>query len=250
MAFAVLARDPAGAAAYAAALAPLGLTSIATPVTHAAPAADPEALVRALAGARYTAIVVASARAAHELARAASCHPIAPSTEIWAVGPATQRALEQARLTAHHPASVRSGLDLARALAAARVLAGRRVLVPRAEDGRTEALEILRATGAEVVDVVAYRTLPATPDDPAIQAGLALLRAGQAAICCVFAPSQIHALGSFLGPLSAIATTFCAIGKTTAASLRAAGVAAPALAPAPTPEGMAQAVGSVYPTKT
>jgi uroporphyrinogen-III synthase len=250
MAFAVLARDPAGAAVYAAAIAPLGLTSVATPVTRAAPAADPDALVRAIAGAPYAMIVVASARAAHELARAANRHPVPASTEIWAVGPATHRALEQARLTAQHPTGVHSGGDLARALVAARPLIGRRVLVPRAEDGRTELLEVLRAAGAEVVDVVAYRTLPAAPDDPAIQAGLSLLRAGNAAICAVFAPSQVHALASLVGPLPAVATAFCAIGETTAAALRAAGVAAPALAPAPTPEGMAQAVGSVYPTKT
>jgi uroporphyrinogen-III synthase len=250
MAYAVLARDPSGGAAYAAAFAQLGLTAIATPVTRAAPAPDPEALVRALAGAGYAAILVASARAAHELSRAASRHPIPASTEIWAVGRATQRALEQLRLTAHHPTHVRDGGDLARSLVAARALAGQRVLVPRAEDGRREALEILRAAGAEVVDVVAYRTIATEPDDPAIQHGLSLLRTGNAAICAVFAPSQAHALAALVGPLWAISTTFCAIGETTAAALRSAGVVAPAVAPEPTPEGMAQAVGSVYPTRT
>ena len=56
------------------------------------------------------------------------------------------------------PPDVRDGAELARALVASRDLAGKRVLVPRAEDGRDEALEILRAAGAEVVDVIAYRT--------------------------------------------------------------------------------------------
>jgi uroporphyrinogen-III synthase len=40
---------------------------------------------------------------------------------------------------------------------------------------------------------------------------------------------------------------FCAIGETTAAALRAAGIAEVAVAQAPTPEGMANAVRSVYP---
>jgi uroporphyrinogen-III synthase len=250
MAFAVLTRDLAGAAAYAAALAPLGLEAVAMPVTRAAPAPDPDALARALATSEYAAVVVASARAAHELARALAAHPLPPRTRIWAVGPATLRALEQAGLPAHHPEGVHDGAALARALAATEPVRGRRVLVPRAEDGRTEALEILRGAGSEVVDVIAYRTVPAAADDAELAHGLSLLRDGNAAICGVFAPSQVDALRALVAPLSALATVFCAIGETTAAALRTAGVAAPVVAPAPTPEGMAQAVGSVYPTRT
>ncbi|HET9620500.1 MAG TPA: hypothetical protein VFP84_03960, partial [Kofleriaceae bacterium] len=64
MAHAVITREPAAAAAYAAALAPLGLDALAMPVTRSAPPDDPGALARAVAGGGYAAVIVASARAA------------------------------------------------------------------------------------------------------------------------------------------------------------------------------------------
>jgi len=239
----VLTRDPVDAQAYIASLRAIGVEGVAMPVTRTAAPADPGALARALATGPFAAIVIASPRAAHELARATP-HEL---PEVWAVGPATKRALEIAKIAAHHPSDVRDGAELARALVGQRALAGKRVLVPRAEEGRVEALDILRAAGADVVDVIAYRTVPVTADDAGIAPGLALLRAGGAVACCVFAPSQVRALAAVAGELSALATRFCAIGETTAAALREAGVGAVAVAPTPTPEGIARAVRAVYP---
>lgn len=236
MALAVLTRDLADAAEYAAALAPRQV--VAMPVVTTAPAPDPAALARAVATGPFAAIVVASPRAAAELARAVGHAAIG---HVWAVGPATERALEKAGIAAHHPPGVGSGAELARALVAAVPLAGKRVLVPRAEQGRTDAIDILRGAGADVVDVIAYRTVPRAADDPAIARGLTALRAGDAEICAVFAPSQVAALTAVVGPLSAVATRFCAIGETTAAALHAAGVADVAVASTPTPEGLAEA---------
>lgn len=272
VAFAVLTRDPSDAAAYEAALHPRQV--VAMPVVTTAPPPDPTALARALTTGPFAAIVVASPRAAAELARAVdvltrtaaknareaavltgrpgeivravadSLHAGATAVvdSIWAVGPATERALATANLAARHPPGVRSGAELAHALVAAVPLVGKRVLVPRAEQGRTEAIDILRAAGADVVDVIAYRTVPTAPDDPAIARGLALLRAGNAEICAVFAPSQVAALAALVGPLTAVATQFCAIGETTAAALHAAGVRRVAVASEPTPEGLAAAI--------
>jgi uroporphyrinogen-III synthase len=256
MAVAVLTRDPVDAHGYASVLTPLGLGVVAMPVTRFESALDPDALARALDRTRYVAIVVASPRAAHELARAMSALAATRATvpelpEIWAVGPATKRALDIAKLPATVPPQVRDAAALARRLVRAREVAGKPVLVPRAEEGRTEALEILRTAGAQVVDVIAYRTLAVAPDDASVQAGADLLARGQAAVCAVFAPSQVTALAGVLLArnlvLGEISTRFCAIGETTAAALRAAGVAEVAVATAPTPEGMAHAVGSVYP---
>src|SRR5690242_14137098 len=70
MATAVLTRDPVDVPSYARVLAPLGLDVIAMPVTRTVSAADPDALVRALGDGVYSAIVVASPRAAAELGRA------------------------------------------------------------------------------------------------------------------------------------------------------------------------------------
>ncbi|HEU4613179.1 MAG TPA: uroporphyrinogen-III synthase [Kofleriaceae bacterium] len=258
MATAVLTRDPVDAQAYASALAPLGLDVVAMPVTRTVPPADRDALARALDEGEYAAIVVASPRAVHELARAvgslAGIRTTLPELpDVWAVGPATKRALDIAKLPAQLPAGVRDGAELARHMVASRSLAGRRVLVPRAEEGRTDIREILRAAGAEVVDVVAYRTVALAPDDPLLGEGADLLVRGAAAICAVFAPSQVSALAAAIDArqhaLPALITRFCAIGETTAGALRAAGVAEVAVADAPTPEGMARAVGSVYPTR-
>lgn len=255
MAFAVLTRDPGDAQAYAAVLEPLGLEVVAMPVTQTALAADPDALARVLDRASYDAIFVASARAAHELARAVAATSSTRATlpelpVVWAVGPATKRVLDGAKLPAHVPEGVRDGAELARALVA-RGVAGKRVLVPRAEDGRLDAVEILRAAGADVVEVVAYRTVAVAADDPSVARGAELLAAGDAAVCAVFAPSQVAALAAVLAgrgtDLSSVSAKFCAIGETTAAAARSAGIRDVAVAPAPTPEGMAQAVRSVYP---
>src|SRR6266850_5316664 len=108
MAYAVLTRDPVSSPAYAAELAPLGLETVAMPVTKHAAAADPGALARALATHDYIAIVVASPRAAQELARAARSDAL---PEVWAVGAATRRALEIAKIAARHPKGVRDSAD-------------------------------------------------------------------------------------------------------------------------------------------
>jgi uroporphyrinogen-III synthase len=251
MPFAVLTRDEADAKSYAAQLAPLGLDVVAMPVTRTAPPADPNALARALPAEAYAAILVASPRAAHELARAAQASALPALPEVWAVGLATKRALEIAKLPAQHPAGVRDGVELAKALVARRDLTGKRVLVPRAEDGRVEALEVLRNAGATVVDVVAYRTIAVAPDDPSLAHAADLLLTGRAAVCAMFAPSQVAALAAVVSArgsaLADLATRFCAIGETTASAARNAGIREVAVASAPTPEGMAQAVRSVYP---
>jgi uroporphyrinogen-III synthase len=244
VAYAVITRDADAAAPYAAALAALGLEGVALPVTQTAPARDPGELTRALERGGYAAVMVASARAAQAVAVVGATLP-----EVWAVGPATARALAAAGIAARVPDAARDGATLARALVAERGMAGARVLVPRAEDGRDEAIEILRAAGAEVDAIVAYRTVAAAADDPALARGLGLLRRGAVAVCAVFAPSQVAALDGLVG-IRAIAARFVAIGETTAAALREAGAAAVEVAGTPTPEGLAKAVSAVYPLES
>ena len=241
MPYAVVTREANGAAPYVTALAALGLDVIAMPVTRSEPPADATALARALAGGGHVAILCASARAARALAVARG-HEAIP--DVWAVGPATARALADAGITAIVPADVRDGASLARALVATRSVAGSRVLVPRAEDGRDEAIAILAAAGAVVDAVVAYRTVAVDGRDPAIARGRELLESGDAAVCAVFAPSQVTALDR-ITPLRRLATRYVAIGETTAQALRDAGVAV-AVAETPTPEGMVRAVTAVY----
>jgi uroporphyrinogen-III synthase/uroporphyrinogen III methyltransferase/synthase len=245
--YAVITRELDAAAPYAAALAALGLEALALPVTTTAPAGDPGELARAVAGGGYAAIVVASARAAAALAAARAGAPI--DGEVWAVGPATARALAVAGIAARVPPDARDAHGLAQAMLAARALAGRRVLVPRAEGGRDEAIAALRAAGAEVDAIVAYRTVATAAGDPVLAAGLAALRDGRAGVCAVFAPSQVAALDALVA-ISSVAAPFAAIGETTAAALRAAGAGVVAVSDGPTPERLAKAVSAVYPLRT
>jgi uroporphyrinogen-III synthase len=229
---AVLTRDDV--AAYTVVLSRLGLDAVAMPVTRTAPPPDPGALAKALKE-RWAAIVVASARAAAAVAAAGT-----PHGEVWAVGPATLRALADGGIGATYPAGAHDGESLAKAIVASRSIKGTRVLVPRSETGRPEAAAILREAGADVVEVIAYRTIPAGPVD--------VERLRDAEVCVVFAPSQVAALSAQLR-LGDLLTRFVAIGETTAAALRNAG-ATPVVADAPTPEGIARAVGSVYPPRS
>ena len=254
--------------AYANALAPLGIDVVAMEVTRQlATPHDMRETTRAMLSGPYVATVVASRAAAFWLRSGAiatwasselgvprtTAFGVAELGEIWAVGPATLRELGEdyhfdddpegfgLPWRAHHPDGVTNGAELARAMIASRSFVGEPVLVPRAADGRTDAIEILRAAGAHVVDVVAYRTTSLDRDNPNVREGRDLLDAGGAAMCCLFAPSQVSALIGIMGPLPPLGTTFVAIGETTAAALRAAGVE-PLVAATPTPEGLAQAI--------
>jgi uroporphyrinogen-III synthase len=245
MAHAVVTRDSVAAQPYAAALAPLGLEVVAMPVTRVAAPADPAALAAALAG-DHDAIVCASARAADALVASG---PTRRHTwpHVWAVGPATARRLAEAGIAATVPPGARDGATLAAAMISEGV-AGLRILAPRAEEGREEAIAMLRAAGAIVDDVVAYRMVPVPPDDAALTAGRELLTSGRAAVCAAFAPSQVRALDAIVA-VRALPTAFVAIGETTAAAFAAAGAASVAVAATPTPEGIANAVASVYPIR-
>ncbi len=226
---------------YVEALAPIEI--IAMPVTEqTATPEQHEALARAVTE-PYAHTIVASRHAAIYLARAVTDR--ARLGEIWAVGPATHDALARDGFSARVP-SVHDGEALARELIASRAsLRGVKILAPRAADGRTDAIAMLRAAGADVTDVAAYRTHAIAADDPSVAAGRALLLAN-AALCCVFAPSQVTALAAIIGPLSGLSC--CAIGETTAAALRSAGVARCEVAATPTPAGLAGAVRAMLAT--
>ncbi len=250
MPYAVVTREIDASSAYVSALAALGLELVAMPLTRTEPPRDPGALARALEAGGHAAILIASARGAAALVEAvngARIHPTLP--EVWAVGPATLRALVAGGITAIHPPGAHDGASLAHGMISERVLDGRRVLVARAEDGREEAMAILRAAGAIIDDIAVYRTVASPPDDPALARGLDLLLTGGADVCVVFAPSQVTALAALVDPLAELTTLFAAIGDTTAAVLREAGVDTVAVATTPTPEGLANAIATVYPPR-
>ncbi|HEY4239585.1 MAG TPA: uroporphyrinogen-III synthase [Kofleriaceae bacterium] len=205
---------------YAAALAPLGLGAIAMPVTRAVRRSDAAAVIAAALGG-CDAVFVASREAAAALGEVA--------IPVFAVGGATAEALPS-------PAAFVGAADGV-ALAAEVVARVRgRVLVVCGSDRRQEPIDALRAGGLAVAEAVVYDTVPQAADPAALR---------DAAVCIVFAPSQVAALAAVV-ELRALGCAWVAIGPTTAAALAARGVAA-AVAEAPTPEGVAAAVRAVYP---
>ena len=135
------------------------------PTIRIAPPDDPAALEAACdAAASFDWIVVTSANGAHaflsRLAERGTLGALAKG-RMCAVGPSTRDAVEGYGIRVDvMPAEYRADALLA-AIGAADDLRGRRVLLPRGQLARPELPDVLRAAGAEVHDVVAYRTIPA-----------------------------------------------------------------------------------------
>jgi uroporphyrinogen-III synthase len=142
-------------------------------------------------------------------------------TQIAAIGPATAGRLRAYGFTPHLVPSE----FVAEAVAAALVergIAGRRVLLPRAAEARETLPEVLRAAGAAVDVVPAYRTLPVEPPPEALER----LRAGEVDIVLLTSSSTARNLVASLGhDLSVLdrAVVAC-IGPITAAAAREAGI--------------------------
>jgi uroporphyrinogen-III synthase/uroporphyrinogen III methyltransferase/synthase len=159
---------------------------------------------------------------------------------IAAVGQATAERLRQLlRPPDLVPAEAR-GAALAAALGAR--AAGKRVLVPRAAEGRPELLEGLVAAGAEVVAAPCYRTVAAPPEAIAPLAGL--LDRGELDAVGFASPSAVKSVLAGLGARAGLLArcTLAAIGPTTAAALAEAGLEASVTPGASTGRDLAEAI--------
>jgi uroporphyrinogen-III synthase len=211
--------------ALSARLAALGAEVLDCPAIAIAPPTSLEALDAALRElSRVHWIAFASANAvARTLARAAELGldtRALASARLAAVGSATaDRVASLLRAPDLVPADAR-GEALAAALAPH--VRGRRVLVPRAEEGRPELVLGLEAAGAEVIAPAADRTVPVPP---AALAPLGeALRAGRVDAVVLASPSAARSAVAALGaPLLARAVV-AVIGPTTAAEARALGL--------------------------
>ena len=156
------------------------------------------------------------------------------------VGPATAARLAELVREPDLIPGEHTGAALAASLG--RHVAGRAVLVPRAAEGRPELVDGLAAAGAEVVAPVAYRTVaaPAASLEPLGD----LLAAGRLDAVAFASPSAVRSVVGALGARAALLgrVRLGAIGPTTAAALRAAGLTAGAVPAAHTAEGLADAL--------
>lgn len=160
----VLLTRPAGSDdVLAAELTGHGLQVVSVPTIATEPAPPGGELDAAVADLdRFDWVVVTSPTGVRAVADAAHrvSSDLAGARPRWAVvGPATARALEAAGAAVSVAPDRARGSALATALVAVEPLAGRRVLVPRADIAAPDLPDALRAAGADVVEVVAYRTI-------------------------------------------------------------------------------------------
>lgn len=240
----VLITRPRGAAEdLAACLAALGAIPLLLPLIEIRPPLNPNPLRQAARqAATFDWILFTSAngvRAFMEALQTVGSTPAAlQGVRIGAIGPATAQALARFGLRADYVPHVFLSEAIAEGLGE---VGGRRILLPRADLARRDLAERLRAKGAEVVEVAAYRVVAA--GDPA--ALRPLLHPPPHRVTFT-SPSTVRALAALLeglgeGERRAALPAVC-IGPVTAAEAEAQGFPVIAVAREHTREGLVQAL--------
>jgi len=244
--------------AFASELATLGAEPVFAPVTRLEPPADSSPIDRAVdALGDYRWWLFTSANAVQrwfdECERRGIDGRSAAGARLACVGRVTAAALRERGLIADLVPQHGDGEAIARAMvdADAQGLAGARVLMPRAADGRVEAGDILSEAGAEVDVVPVYRTVAAEPGDPSVLFPLRRLRQGEIDAVAFFAPSQVRALFDICRDQDPVAllercALIAAIGNTTARALRDRGVRVDLIPSTPDARVMARELASAY----
>jgi uroporphyrinogen-III synthase len=237
----VVTRRPEQAGGLTAALVALGAEVQEIPLVELAPPSDPAPLARAVAEiAAYDWVALTSANAAEALAGALDrvARPLPATVRLASVGPSTSRAVRE-KLGVDpvlEPPSDFRAEGLLRAFEPVD-LAGSRVLLPVSDRARDVLAQGLRARGALVDVVVAYRTLaPAAAGDALAGA----LRAG-ADLVALASPSAVEALVA--APAARAAKCAVAvIGPVTEHAARAAGLDVRVVASPATAEALVEAI--------
>jgi uroporphyrinogen-III synthase len=234
-------RRPEQSVALTSGLTELGAEVVEVPLVAIAPAADPAALAAALArldGYDWVAFTSANAVNALADALAPARRALPPGLRVATVGPATSRSVRERLGTepALEPSSDFRAEGLVRAFDAVE-LTGRRVLLPVSEAARDVLAEGLRARGAEVDVVAAYRTV--TPAGAA-EALARALREG-VDLVTLASPSAVHALMEAPGA-GAAGRAVAVIGPVTEHAARAAGLDVRVVAAPATAEGLIAAI--------
>lgn len=160
---------------------------------------------------------------------------------IAAVGPATRAAIEEARLQVSFVPRVFNGAALAAELGSQ--LREARVLLPRSDRADAELPDALTAAGADVTQVVAYRTAVPESRDRAL---LDRICTGGVDAVIFFSPSAVRefagAVGSEKFRQIGDRVTLAAVGSVTAAAIREAGATASVEGPKATPVALVLAL--------
>jgi hydroxymethylbilane synthase len=236
------AADQAGE--LASALRGVGLDPIVVPaisIESQPPRGDLDAAAGLLRTYRW--VVITSTNGARAILKAAERIPTALGAPSWAaIGPATRRVLEHEGIEIGFEPSQSNGIAMASELP---VDAGDRVLIVRGDLAEEDLALRLRARGAEVDDVIAYRTREAP------ESSRALLRSatsdGPIAAVAFTSGSTVRGLLALGKAESIDVRSFPAvcIGPETADEARSAGFRILAVAPTPDVSGLAAATAKV-----
>jgi uroporphyrinogen-III synthase len=219
------------------ALARAGARVVFAPLIRVAPPRSLRALDAAVSAlGSFDAVVFTSGTSVDrffERLRALGAPP--PAGAVYAVGPHTAERVSAAGLRPIVRDGARTGADLGRAMPA---VSGKKILIPRAQNGDPSLARILRERGATVRLAAAYRTLP----DRAGLRGLS----GRPDAVAFASPSAVEALFKLKGAAGARAllstAVAAAIGPTTAAALRRRGAPDIVVAARPAPEEIVRAL--------
>lgn len=241
----VVTASPEVADGQAAALRAVGADPLVLPTVRIDPIDDPgdlDAAVAALSAGGFDWVVLTSANAVPVLAERVRGRSI--PARVAAVGARTADALSNAGIAVDLVPEQGSAEGVLAALAHV-PMAGSRVLLLVSDLARPALAEGLRAMGADVTSVTAYRTVPV--GRIAVDA-LSRLKTGDPVAVFLSSPSAVASLASMLGAdITLLTAAFgIAIGETTAGAMRDAGMPVHAVAATPTPAGMIAALESCY----
>lgn len=175
-----------------------------------------------------------------------SRRPVQPARpRIAAVGTATAQAARNLDIRVDYVAQTQTGESLASELRES--MAGMKVLLPRSERSDDRLPASLRAAGADVLEVVAYRTTMPESVDPTI---LESIRKGAANVIVFASPSAFENFRVAIAPTELAELSnqvqFAAIGPTTAGAIRDAGALVAIEAGESSAAGLADAIAEYY----
>ena len=243
----VVTRARAQASDFAAALEALGAEVVQFPTIRIIPPAD-EAPLLAAAGqaASYDWIVFTSVNGVerfwYALAQQGCDARALGGVKVCAIGPATAAELGRRGITADVVPGEFVAEAAVLALDAADDLAGRRILLPRADVARAVLPEQLRARGAEVVEVAAYTTVQDGTDAERVRG---LLQRGEVDAVTFTASSTVRNFVEMVGADVGRAKV-ASIGPVTSGTAREAGLAVDLEAAEYTIPGLVQALRDFY----
>jgi uroporphyrinogen III methyltransferase/synthase len=248
----VITRAPEQAHEMTYALEALGAEVLVLPTVEFAPPEDWRELdnaLRRLSG--FDAILFLSRNAVRYIFKrrrelGITCEPLQSSKcMIAAVGPGTAQAITSEGLRVDYVAKNQTGDALVRELGDH--LAGKQVLLPRSNRGDDRLSKALRAAGAYVTEVVAYRTTVPETIEPSL---LARLRSGEVDALIFASPSAFHIFSDCVGADEVASLSgrvqFAAIGPTTAAAIRSAGAQVEIEATEPSASCLANCIAMYY----